>query len=130
MTYAPSPEDSDPYGNNALLDEHFRDLDRFVSLASTSSTLVAIVPFNIGVVASKDASSHYNHFVKAAVAHGLPIWPAGPEIFSGHAYKDLVVNTLDSHPNERAHQILADGIADRVQAALERHLRTHIRSER
>lgn len=130
MTYAPSPEDSDPYGNDALLDEHFRDLDRFVSLASTSSTLVAIVPFNIVVVASKDASSHYNHFVKAAAAHGLPIWPAGPEVFSGHAYKDLVVNTLDSHPNERAHQLLADRIADRVQVALERHLQTHVTSER
>ena len=122
LTYAPSPELSNPYENNALLHEHFRDLDRFVSLASTSNTLVAIVPFNIGVVASKDVSSDYNHFVKAATAHGLPIWPAGAEVFSGHAYKDLIVNTLDSHPNELAHQLLADRIADRVQVALEGHL--------
>ena len=71
LTYAPSPELSNPYENNALLNEHFRDLDRFVSLASTSSTLVTIVPFNIGVVASKDVGSDYNHFVKAASAHGL-----------------------------------------------------------
>ena len=129
LTYAPSPELSNPYENNALLNEHFRDLDRFVSLASTSSTLVTIVPFNIGVVASKDVGSDYNHFVKAATAHGLPIWPAGPEVFSGHAYKDLIVNMLDSHPNELAHQLLADRIADRVQVAMETHLQNQGPSE-
>ena len=130
LTYAPPTDLSNPYENDALLNEHFHDLDRFVSLASASSTVVAIVPFNIGVVASKDVSSDYNHFVKAATAHGLPIWPAGPEVFSGHVYKDLIVNMLDSHPNELAHQLLADRIADRVQVALETHLQNQAPSER
>lgn len=126
MTYGTSPRNSDPYENDALLDVHFRDLARFISLASTSSTVVAIIPFDIGVVESTAARSRYNHFIKAAIAHGLPIWPAGQEVFSGHAYKDLVVNKLDSHPNELAHQLLADSIADRVQVALGRQVQAEL----
>lgn len=117
MTYSPPPEENDPYGKEALLAMHFRDLDRFISLASASSAVVAIVPFNIAVAASTDANHHYNRFIQAAIAHGLPIWPAGQEVFSGHAYKDLVVNKLDSHPNELAHRLLADNIAGRMHVA-------------
>lgn len=117
MTYNPSSEGNDPYENDVLLDEHFRDLARFVSLASTSSRVVAIAPFNIGVAASPAASRHYHRFVKAAMAHGLPIWPAGQEVFAGHVYEHLVVNRLDSHPNELAHRLLAASIAERVHVA-------------
>lgn len=73
MTYSSSSEGNDPYENEVLLDEHFRDLARFVSLASTSNRVVAIAPFNIGVSASPAASRHYNHCVAVAMAHGLPI---------------------------------------------------------
>lgn len=128
MTYRSSPEDTDPYENDALLEAHFRDLDRFISLASARSAIVAIVPFNIGVTANRDAGRHYSHFVKAAIAHGLPIWPAGPDVFSGHAYKDLVVNKLDSHPNELAHHLLASSIAGRVQVAMGEQFQTDLTS--
>lgn len=97
--------------------EHFRDLARFVSLASTSNRVVAIAPFNIGVSASPAASRHYNHCVEVAMAHGLPIWPTRQEIYAGHACEHLVVNRLDSHPNELAHPLLAAGIAGRVHGA-------------
>lgn len=117
MTYRSSSDENDPYENDVLLNEHFRDLARFVSLASTSSRVVAIVPFNIGVAVSTAASRHYHHFVEAAIAQGLPVWPAGQEVFAGHAYESLVVNRLDSHPNELAHQLLADSIAERVPVA-------------
>ncbi len=126
MTYHPSPEDPDPYENDALLETHFLDLDRFVSLASTTSAIVAIIPFNIGVTANTDADGQYSHFVKAAIAHGLPIWTAGPDVFSGHAYKDLVVNKLDSHPNELAHHLLASSIAGRVQVAMGEQVQTDL----
>lgn len=115
ITYRHSSEDNDPYENAMLLNEHFHDLARFVSIASISSRVVAIVPFNIGVAGSTSVHSNYNRFVMAAIAHGLPIWPAGQEVFGGHAYEDLVVNGLDSHPNELAHRLLADNIADRMQ---------------
>ena len=117
MTYNPPNEDADPYENEALLDQHFHDLARFVSLASTSSRVVAIVPFNIGVAVSAGVNSHYTRFVKRAIAWGLPIWPAGQEAFATHANENLVVNKLDSHPNELANHLLAVGIADRVKTA-------------
>lgn len=118
LTYSTSPGDNDPYEDDGLLDAHFRDLTRFVSVASTSSTVVAIVPFDIKVGASTVVRQRYEHFIQAATAHGLPIWRAGQEVFSSHAYKDLIVNKLDSHPNELAHRLLADTIANRVQIAL------------
>jgi lysophospholipase L1-like esterase len=119
LTYKPPSQENDPYENEALLDQHFHDLARFVSLASTSSRIVAIVPFNIGVAVSPAVNSHYARFVQRAIAWGLPIWPAGQEAFAAHANENLVVNKLDSHPNELAHRLLAASIADRVEGAWE-----------
>jgi hypothetical protein len=85
---------------------------------------VAIVPFDIRVAASQPISEQYYYFVRAAQAYGLPIWPAGSEVFSTYSYKDLVVNKLDSHPNALAHQLLADHIARPLQLALQNATQT------
>jgi hypothetical protein len=109
----------DPYHNDAILARHLRDVSRFVSVASQTGALVAIVPFDIKIAASPAHRDRYTHFVHAATAHGLPIWPAGPEVFAGHAYNDLIVNKLDSHPNALAHHLLAARIVQPLHGALQ-----------
>ncbi len=119
LGYQLSVDSESPYSQDAVLERHFEDLDRFVALASSLGTTVAIVPFDIRVAASQPISEQYYHFIRAAQAYGLPIWPAGPKVFSTYSYKDLVVNKLDSHPNAVAHQLLAAHIARPLQLALE-----------
>jgi hypothetical protein len=108
----------DPYQNEAVLDRHLQDVSRFVSLASKTSALVAIVPFDITIAASPAHRHRYEHFIHAATSYGLPVWPAGPEVFARHAYPDLIVNKLDSHPNALAHRLLATRIADQLNGAV------------
>ncbi|HET6675356.1 MAG TPA: SGNH/GDSL hydrolase family protein [Nitrospiraceae bacterium] len=117
LTYQLSPAEGDPYNDDAILNKHFQDLTRFVLLASRSGATVAIVPFDIKVTASPVLSKRYEHFVQMAIAHGLPIWSAGSELFAKHPYKALIVNKLDSHPNALAHRVLADGIVARLQTS-------------
>ncbi|WP_447598974.1 SGNH/GDSL hydrolase family protein [Nitrospira sp. Nam80] len=112
----------DPYNNEAILDRHLQDVSRFVSVASRTSAIVAIVPFDIKIVASPAHRDRYRHFVHAAMTHGLPVWPAGPEVFARHAYSDLIVNKLDSHPNAIAHQLLAARIANPLHSVLQRNV--------
>ena len=69
------------------------------------------------MTASPVLSKRYEHFVQMAIAHGLPIWSAGSELFAKHPYKALIVNKLDSHPNALAHRLLADGIVARLQTS-------------
>jgi GDSL-like Lipase/Acylhydrolase family len=109
----------DPYHDNAILDRHLQDVSRLVSLASRTGAIVAIVPFDIKIAASPPHRRRYEHFVQAAMAQGLPVWSAGPEVFARYAYKDLIVNKLDSHPNALAHQLLASCIADKLSIAVQ-----------
>jgi hypothetical protein len=114
-----STDYEDPYNDEVILERHFQDLSRFVSLASQTGAIVAIVPFDIKIATSPVHRDRYKHFVQAATAHGLPIWTAGPEVFARHAYKDLIVNKLDSHPNALAHRLLATRIANRLSIAMQ-----------
>jgi hypothetical protein len=108
----------DPYQNEAVLDRHVQDISRFVSVASQKAAVVAIVPFDITIAASSAHRRRYEHFVHAATSHGLPVWPAGPEVFARHAYHDLIVNKLDSHPNALAHRLLATRISDQLNGVV------------
>jgi hypothetical protein len=126
LGYQLSADPESPYRQDAVLERHFQDLDRFVTLASSHGNVVAIIPFDIRVAASQSISEQYWHFVHAAQAYGLPIWPAGPEIFDTYSFKNLVVNKLDSHPNALAHQLLADYITRPLQLALVKAADTRI----
>ncbi len=109
----------DPYHDDAILNRHLQDVSLFVSLASRTGAIVAIVPFDIKIAASPAHRRRYEHFVQAVMAHGLPVWSAGPEVFARYAYKDLIVNKLDSHPNALAHRLLATRIADKLSIAVQ-----------
>ena len=88
----------DPYDDEILLERHLQDLSRFIHLARAGDALVAIVPFEPAVIESDVARRRYDRFSKAAIDSGLPVWPILPPVFGGHAYGELVVNTLDHTP--------------------------------
>lgn len=101
----------DPYQDKPVLEKHLNDLSHFASLANTSNSVVAIVPFEPTVIENSHSAQRYVYFTKSATAVGLPIWPIPPEEYAGHKYEDLIVNKLDRHPNELANSLVAESIA-------------------
>jgi len=90
------------YNDNKLLQTHFNDLRRFVSLANENGAVVRIVPYSFQIERSERAL--YSRFTKRAADFGLPI--CGLEnAFHGHSAEVLRVNSLDGHPNAYANEI-------------------------
>jgi hypothetical protein len=51
--------------------------------------------------------------VEACRREGIPCLDLLP-VLEPHASEKLTVNIFDAHPNERAHELAADAIADRL----------------
>lgn len=92
----------DPYGDKELMQRHFTDLSRFVSLASDNGAAVRIVPYSYQI--GESARTQYNQFLKLATDFELPICSL-EGAFEKKSIEDLRVNSLDSHPNAYANGI-------------------------
>ena len=84
-----------------LLDKHMADLARFVSIAKQTGAQVAIVPLDHSV--PRDEKLH-GAWEAAAKAADVPVWSL-KGVYDGREMSELVVNSLDSHPNELAHRL-------------------------
>lgn len=98
-----------PYGDNELMQKHFADLRRFVSLANDNGAAVRIVPWGFQI--GQSARTQYSQFLKLAADFELPICSLDGA-FEGKSIKVLRVNSLDSHPNEYANSIAVGATLD------------------
>jgi len=104
---APPPE-ADPYMDQALLSRHFQDIVRFVKIASEKGAIVRVVPFEMDP--GLQFRTRYKFFVPQATTAGIPICSL-EHTFDGYKLPQLTVSVLDGHPNELAHGLAADTIA-------------------
>ena len=109
IRYASRGDVKDPYANETLMASHVADLSEFTNIATTSGAVVGVVPFDISV-SNETAKQRYRttkpSFVKRLEENGVPVWPA-IEPFERFDRNELIVNSLDHHPNEAANDILA-----------------------
>ena len=103
LSYSVANDDGyNPYSDKELMQTHFTDLRRFVSLANDNGAAVRIVPW--GFLIGESERTQYNEFLKFAADFKLPICSL-EGAFEGKSIKDLRVNSLDSHPNAFANSI-------------------------
>lgn len=108
----------DGYLDEGLLLAHMRDLQTFYSLAASSGSVTAIVPYETGIMVNPLAAQRHDRFVFAGTHAGLPIWSVSSKAFSGHRFDELTVNNLDRHPNAFANQLLANSVIDQLVTEL------------
>ena len=114
---APPPE-ADPYMDQALLSRHFQDIVRFVKIASEKGAIVRVVPFEMDP--GPQFRARYKLFVPQATAAGIPICSL-EHTFDGYKLPQLTVSILDGHPNEMAHALAADAIAQCLSPLVKKH---------
>lgn len=108
-TYALSDEPTPSeraYADDAILDRHLDDLERFVELAARGNVPVWIAPLDVAASDGGRFAARYERFVRRATARGLPILSLA-DAFDGEDRADLRVNRLDGHPNARANRLAA-----------------------
>jgi hypothetical protein len=110
---------SDPYMDDAILQEHLAALERLVQMCREAGAEARLVPFDIRTVLAQEFVRRYRRLEEGARARGIPVWSL-EHAFDGHAHASLIVNHLDHHPNELAHELAARIIVDRFQAELDR----------
>ena len=76
------------------------------------------MPFDIAVAEYPYTQRRYQAFTTRARGAGLVVWPVD-QAFRGRRVRDLMVNTLDGHPNELGHRLAAREVLPQVVAALE-----------
>jgi len=118
------------YKDRAILTEHLSDISRFVSIAAQTGGVVAVVPFDNTITVNADYLHRYTDFVNEALSIGIPMW-SGERAFIGYDFDQLTVNKLDGHPNELAHHLLAEVVAERAVKELNSHVeKIHDQPER
>jgi hypothetical protein len=105
----------DPYENDAVLAEHLAAVAEFFRVARTAGVEARLVPMDVKVRLDPGFVARYQRFEREASARGIPVWSL-ERAFDAHAWTMLIVNSLDYHPNERAHALMARAIAERFQA--------------
>jgi hypothetical protein len=105
------------YANEALVDRHFDDLERFVELASSEGVPVWIAPFDVKASDGGRFAARYEHFRERALARGLPVLNLG-RTFDGYDRALLRVNRLDGHPNALANRLAAEDLVVPIASAL------------
>lgn len=109
---------SDPYKDRVMLTNHLSDVSRFVSIASQTGAIVAVVPFDVAITLNDDLRYRYTDFMNTALSLGIPIWPV-ERAFIGYDLDQLTVNKLDRHPNELANHSLAEVVAEQAIKTLD-----------
>ena len=110
---------SDPYNvNDAILQTHISDLERFVRMARINSADVWIVPFDNQIGASMSQRMRYQNFVSLLEASNLPICNLA-DTFDNHDPSDLRVNSLDGHPTALANHLAADAAYRCIVSSIE-----------
>ncbi len=108
----------DPYLNPALLARHFVDLVRFQSIAMRDGALFELIPINLESLLAPKHRDRYRLFLQQASAARLPTCSL-EGAFDGSSFRDLTVNVMDNHANERANRLAADVVAGCLAQRLE-----------
>jgi hypothetical protein len=116
----------DPYMDDAILQEHLLALERLFQMCREAGAEARLVPFDTRVALDSYFVRRYQRLESGARARGIPVWSL-EHAFDGHPHRTLIVNRLDYHPNELAHQLAAKVIFDRFQAELDRPVATTTR---
>jgi len=101
--------EADAYSKPKLLDKHLAALYRLFKNCQKRGIPARLIPFDITVQLHPKFAQRYRTFVEKLGARGILTWSLSTT-FKGHSFKDLVVNGLDSHPNELANRLIADSM--------------------
>ena len=110
LTPGRAPQDS--YGDSVLVAVHLRDVCQLVKRAAGKG-IAGLVPLDIAPVLSPAYGKRMERFTRQANRAGIPVWRVDTA-FAGHSFEDLVVNSLDAHPNELAHQLAARALVSQL----------------
>jgi hypothetical protein len=105
------------YKDDELVSRHLVDIKRFVALARPQGARVFVVPMDVSVANSGGPRSGHRNFMQLAEKAGIPVIST-LEVFKGVEYRDLIVNSYDHHPNERAYGIAAVHVAGELNRRL------------
>jgi hypothetical protein len=110
---------ADIYSDSALVAKHLKDLCRLVRTAAGKAKVAAVVPLDIAPVVSPAYQRRMETFTRQAESAGIPVMRVDTA-FVGQQFSDLVVNSLDAHPNELANWLATRALAEQLLPVLGR----------
>ncbi|HUG36200.1 MAG TPA: SGNH/GDSL hydrolase family protein [Candidatus Limnocylindrales bacterium] len=105
-----------PFADASTIEPHLEALAGFFALGQELGASARLIPFNIRVQRSAAERAQYEAFVTMLRARRIEVWSLA-DAFRGHEYRDLTVNSLDPHPNPRAHALAANAILGQFRAS-------------
>jgi len=110
---------ADIYADSALVAKHLRDVCTLMRTAAGSAKIQALVPLDLAPIVSPAYQRRMETFTRQAQAAGIPVLRVDTA-FAGHELPELVVNSLDAHPNELANWLATRAIAEHLLPVLAR----------
>jgi len=111
--FAEEKTDFDPYLDHSILSRHLQDISKFVKLASRHGALVRVIPFAIDITFKDTLRDRYQSFLDECEVANIPVWSI-EKVFDNFQFSQLVVNNMDTHPNELANRVAAEEIAKQL----------------
>jgi hypothetical protein len=112
----PPRAQANTYADTALVAQHLRDVCRLVRHAGDTG-IAGLVPLDVAPVLSPVHLQRMEQFTRQAEQAGIPVWRVDTA-FAGHRFGELVVNSLDAHPNELAQQLAARALVGQLAPVL------------
>ena len=103
------------YSNPVLMSQHLTDLANFAGIAQRAGAKVLVVPFDFSVMLQPRAIVRYENFMRQTQERGIPMCSM-EHTWDGLAFRDLILNPADGHPNEKGDRLAAEAILSCLRA--------------
>ena len=103
----------DAYRDPDSLKQHLDVLVQMQQMTEAAGIVFRLVPFDVATQRAQPYADRYQRFVQACRERGLPVWSMA-RTFDGFAFAALTVNHWDRHPNELAHRLAGEFLAEQV----------------
>ncbi len=100
----------DPYMVDSLLSLHLKDVRMLSDEATAAGVPFVVIPVELGTLVDSAVQRRYDRVVNAMQTAGIHAL-SQDSVLKGMTASSLFVNRLDAHPNARANQLLASGLA-------------------
>ena len=101
------------YADANLLRRHLDVLEEILERANMAGVTFRLIPFDVAVRKGPPYEERYRQFVHACRERQIPVWQMD-RLFDGLSYEALIVNGWDHHPNEGAHRVVGEFLADQI----------------
>ena len=105
------------YDDPLIMSAHLERLVTIFDTCKQHKVPAVLVPFDHSITLGPRYLKRHDTLVSAAATAGINVWRTD-HLYGERAFRDLVVSSLDAHPNEQAHRLMGVELARRLRESL------------